>query len=100
MNDPTMIFLLLACLLIAIIGLTVFSGRRRVAIDRRRITEFLTANGATSISIFTEPFDRYRGTNTYDVEYTDKQGQQRRNRCQINNDLYSTDSSLYWKEPM
>ena len=87
-------------LVILVIALCVFNARRRTRIDKQRITEFLTTKGATNITISTKLFDGDEDTDTYFVEYTDNHGKEHRNRCKINNGLYSQDDSLYWRDPL
>lgn len=41
-----------------------------------------------------------RDTNTYDVAFTDSQGEQRRTRCKIRRFGWFGDGEVYWRDPV
>ncbi|MBN1979045.1 MAG: hypothetical protein JW918_16715 [Anaerolineae bacterium] len=66
--------------------------------DRQRIRQHLVERGATGIFIAKAWTPGDRGTNTYDVAFTDSQGEQRRTRCQVRRNSWFGNPEIDWED--
>ena len=55
---------------------------------------------ATDIKITLDLFDYDRDTLTYDVEYRDRLGKLRTNRCKVSSLASPADEAIYWVDPI
>ena len=83
-----------------IVILAVAVGYARNQTNKQRIHEYLSAKGATDVVISKAWFTHDRDTNTYDVEYTDRQGRYCRNRCKVRSSWFARDDAIYWRDPV
>lgn len=68
--------------------------------DRQRIRRHPVERGATDIFISKAWTPGDRGTNTYDVAFTDSQGEQRRTRCQVHRVGWFGNPEVGWEDPV
>ena len=68
--------------------------------NQQRIRQHLIERGATDIFISKAWTPRDRGTNTYDVAFTDSQGEQRRTRCQVRRVNWFGNPEIDWENPV
>ncbi len=67
--------------------------------NRVNIKRDLQEENATDIEITTVWFDADRDTRTYNVAYTDEEGQHHHTSCKIRNRLWESEIEIYWKHP-
>lgn len=68
--------------------------------DQQRVRQHLVERGATDIFISKAWTPGDRGTNTYDVAFTDSQGEQRRTRCKVQRNGWFGAPEIYWEDPI
>jgi hypothetical protein len=68
--------------------------------DQQRIRQHLVERGATDIFISKAWTPGDRATNTYDVAFTDSQGEQRRTRCQVHRAGWFGNPEIDWEDPL
>ena len=93
METTPILFILGVVLVTAVIFVSAAASDR----DKRRINQHLIEQGATDIFISKAWTPGNRDTNTYDVAFTDSQGEQRRTRCKIR--VGFRDGEIYWNDP-
>jgi hypothetical protein len=68
--------------------------------DQQRIRQHLVERGAIDIFISKAWAPDDRGTNTYDVAFTDGQGEQRRTRCKVRRVGRPGNPEIDWEDPV
>lgn len=68
--------------------------------DQQRIRQHLVERGATDIFISKAWTPGGRGTNTYDVAFTDGQGEQQRTRCKVRRIGWFGNPEIDWEDPV
>jgi hypothetical protein len=68
--------------------------------DQQRVRQYLVERGATDIFISKAWAPGDRSTNTYDVAFTDGQGEQRRTRCQVRRVSWFGNPEIDWEDPV
>jgi hypothetical protein len=96
METTPIIFILGIVLVVAAIFVNAAASDR----DKRRINQHLVELGATDIFISKAWAPGDRDTNTYDVAFTDSQGEQQRTRCEIRRVRWFDDGEIYWQDPV
>jgi hypothetical protein len=96
MDSTPIIFILGIVLIVAAIFVSAAASDR----DKRRINQHLVERGATDIFISRAWAPGDRDTSTYDVAFTDSQGEERRTRCKIRRFGWFRDGEIYWKDPV
>jgi hypothetical protein len=92
---PIIVILGIVLIVAAILGSLAASGK-----DKQRINQHLVERGATDIFISKAWTPGDRGTNTFDVAFTDSQGEQRKTRCKIRRVSWFGDDEIYWMDPV
>lgn len=68
--------------------------------NQQRIRQHLVERGAADIFISKAWAPGDRGTNTYDVAFTDSQGEQRRTHCQVRRVGWFGNPEIDWEDPV
>jgi hypothetical protein len=95
--EGTPIIAILGIVLVAVVILASLAASGK---DKQRINQHLVERGATDIFISRAWAPGDRDTNTYDVAFTDNQGEQRQTRCKIRRIGLFRDGEIYWKDPV
>lgn len=66
--------------------------------NQQRIRQHLVERGATDIFVSKAWTPGDRGTNTYDVAFTDSQGEQRRTRCKVRRVGWFGNPEVGWED--
>jgi hypothetical protein len=84
-------------LVIAVFGFALAVTLWQSADNKERINEYLLSKGASNITIsWVWPGDE-RGSQTYNVKYTDRRGGSWGTRCKVAG--WFSGSKIYWREP-
>jgi hypothetical protein len=92
----TPIILILGILLVAaaiLVGASASEG------EKQHIRQYLVEQRATEIFISKAPTTGDGGTNTYDVAFTDAQGEEQRTRCTLRRGLRAG-KEIEWQDPI
>jgi hypothetical protein len=65
--------------------------------NAQRVRDYLDARGATDVEVARVWLAGGVGHAVYEVEYTDREGQNRGTRCLISSNLLGSD--IYWSDP-
>jgi hypothetical protein len=68
--------------------------------NQQRIRQHLVERGATDIFISKAWTPDDKAANTYDVAFTDSQGEQRRTRCQVRRIGWFGNPEIDWEDPV
>lgn len=78
----------------ALVGL----DKNRFNEHQRRIVAYLGQKGATHIQV-TRLLEGDKGTSTYEVNYTNAEGDRRQTRCKIQVGMFDNNGDIYWRDP-
>lgn len=85
---------------IVLVVAAIFASAAASEGDKRRINQHLIERGATDIFISRAWTPGDRDTSTYDVAFTDSQGEQRRTRCQVRRVGWFGNPEIDWEDPV
>jgi uncharacterized protein (DUF58 family) len=92
---PVVLILGIVLVAAAILASAAASGE-----NQQRIRQHLVERGATDIFISKAWTPGDRGTNTFDVAFTDSQGEQQRTRCQVRRVGWFGNPEIDWEDPV
>ena len=64
---------------------------------KSRIRSYLESAGASDIDVSQRLFDFDQGNNTFEVNYTDRNGVPRQSTCKLSSNLFSS-GEMYWTD--
>jgi hypothetical protein len=95
--EATPIILIFGIVLVAAV---ILAGAAASQQDQQRIRQHLVERGATDIFISKAWRDDDQSVDTYDVAFTDSEGEQRRTRCHVRRSGWAGRGEIDWQDPV